>query len=101
MDVSASSYAALEPMGIGRQAVAGIAALDVRERAALIAVEIERFDPEDTATVLGLASKSVWTLTRRARHRFLAAASAIGATDVETDGILRTKVRTIAEGALG
>jgi DNA-directed RNA polymerase specialized sigma24 family protein len=100
LDVSATSYAALEPMGIARRTVAGIAALTIRERAALIAVQIERFDPQDTATILGVRNDSIGTLLRRARHRYLVAASAISSTDDQTEGTVRTKVRAIAEGAL-
>jgi DNA-directed RNA polymerase specialized sigma24 family protein len=100
LDLSATSYAALEPMGVAHRTVAGIAALNVRERAALIAAQIERFDPQDTATILGVRNDAVWTLLRRARRRYLVAASAIGSIDDQTEGIVRTKVRAVAEGAL-
>ena len=97
---SSRSATALEPLGVGERAFSGLEALSLRERAALVAIDVEQFDDGDAATVLDLRPASLLEVVRRARRRYLAAATAT-ATDVDhADGPVRSRVRRAASRAL-
>lgn len=67
----------IDDLGVGRGTCAGLGALERRERAALIAADVERLDSADVATVAARSGPRLDRLLRRARARFLAAATAV------------------------
>lgn len=62
---------ALDALGAGSAVLAGLAALDVPGRAALIGSAIEHLDDRDVATIVGRSGDRFDALLRRARRRFL------------------------------
>lgn len=70
---------ALEPLGVTPSVLAGLAALGILERAALIGSGIERLGDRDVATIVGRSGNRLDALLRRARQGFLAGSAA--ATD--------------------
>ena len=65
----------IDDLSVGGATFAGLAAVGRRERAALIAADLERLDPADVATIVGRSGPRLEHLLRRARARFLAVAS--------------------------
>jgi hypothetical protein len=98
--VSPGTYQQLEPMGLGPGAVAGLAALSLRQRAAIIVVDVEGFDDEDAATAVALRPPGLRSLVRRARVRYLDAASGVDEANGLPDGPVIQRVRAAAERAL-
>jgi DNA-directed RNA polymerase specialized sigma24 family protein len=90
----------LAELGADPAVVAGLAALDRRERAAIIASEIERLDTRDVATIVGREGGSLDRLLRSARARFLAAHAASATEPVAVVGGLAERVRTVARQAM-
>jgi DNA-directed RNA polymerase specialized sigma24 family protein len=93
----AEERAAFESLEIDPAVVDGLAALDARERAALIAADVELLDPRDVETVAGRQGERLERLLVRARRRYLAgyAAAPIGA-DADADGTLVRRIRAVA-----
>jgi hypothetical protein len=92
--------AGLEPLEVNPAVVAGLAALNLRERAALVASAVERLDRRDVATIVGRDGVTLDRLLRRARSRFVAAFSAAAPAGADTDGPLVRGVRTLAARTL-
>lgn len=67
---------ALAPLGVTDSVLAGLAALRVLERSALISSEVERLADRDVATIVGRDGDRLDGLLRRARERFLAGCAA-------------------------
>jgi DNA-directed RNA polymerase specialized sigma24 family protein len=67
--------AALAPLGVGEAVYRGLAALSIDARAALVASDIERFDPIDVETILDAAPAATRHTVARARNRYLQSAS--------------------------
>jgi len=61
----------LAALGVDAGVLAGLAALTPRERAALIAADIERLDPRDVATIAGRSGARLDRLLVGARRRYL------------------------------
>jgi DNA-directed RNA polymerase specialized sigma24 family protein len=99
--VVAQHAAALEEIGIDERVGRALAALSPKERAALVADEVERFDPLDTATIVRHRGRRLVRLLVRARRRY-AAAFGDGPTASAGfgDGPLARRVRAIAARAL-
>jgi DNA-directed RNA polymerase specialized sigma24 family protein len=76
--------AALDELGVDDAAISGLAAISPRQRAAVVAADVERIDLRDVATIAGVDPARLESLLRRARGRYLAGH---GAT---TDGTLHT-----------
>ncbi|HET7685154.1 MAG TPA: sigma factor-like helix-turn-helix DNA-binding protein [Candidatus Limnocylindria bacterium] len=64
--------AALSRIGIDEATGRALAGLDVAQRAALIATDIERFGDADVAVILGLSVPAARRAAGRARSRYLA-----------------------------
>ena len=90
----------LESLGVDRAAMAGLARLGLRERAALVTSTVERLDPRDVATVVGSEGTRLERLVRRARRKAAWAAAATVAEPMPVDGPLVSTIRTIAERTL-
>lgn len=88
--------AALEELGVDDVAYAGLSALGLRERAALVATAVERLDRRDVATIIGLDGTRLERLVRRARRRATSAGSSVLGEGSDTDGPLVSRIRAIA-----
>lgn len=92
--------AALEELGVDDAAFAGLNALDLRERAALVATAVERLDRRDVATIIGLDGTRLERLVRRARRRATSAGSSVHGEHPAGEGPLVTRIRAIARRTL-
>jgi DNA-directed RNA polymerase specialized sigma24 family protein len=72
----ADHYRALAELGIGEATLDSLATLDPRERAAIVASVVERFDRRDVATIVGRDGAALDRLLVRARRRFMRAHAA-------------------------
>jgi hypothetical protein len=96
--------AVLRGLGAADPVYEGLAALPITPRAALVASTVERFDPIDMETILGLAAGSSLRMAARARQRYVAAVSAnaqlreLGAMPA---GELGDRIRESAGRAMG
>jgi DNA-directed RNA polymerase specialized sigma24 family protein len=97
----AQRAAALRDLGIDERVGRALSALTRKERAALIADAVERFDPLDTGTIVLIAGRRVASTRRRARQRYAAAFTALASnTRSPGDGPLAHRLREIAARAL-
>jgi DNA-directed RNA polymerase specialized sigma24 family protein len=87
----------LDDLAVGRGTFAGLAALGRRERAALIAADVERLDPADVATIVARSGPQLDDLLHRARQRFLAAAT--GTDDYAPPGSISERLQAAAARA--
>jgi DNA-directed RNA polymerase specialized sigma24 family protein len=85
-------------LGVGEVALRGLSALGTRERAAVIASDIERLDPLDVAMVLDASPSRARRITTDARRQYLRAATP--ASPPETPGPLATRVLDAAHRAI-
>jgi hypothetical protein len=81
-------------------ALAGLSALGVRERAALVATTVERLDRRDVATIVGLDGGRLERLISHARRRATRAGASIPGDDVGGDGPIAVRIRAIAAQTL-
>jgi hypothetical protein len=83
----------------------GLAALSLDARAALVASEVERFDPIDVETIIDAAPAATRHALAEARRRYLRSAAGddsdaeVEAAVGEPTGELATRVRDIARRA--
>jgi hypothetical protein len=92
----AEERAALDPLGVDPAVTDGLAALGTRERAALIAADLERLDWRDIETVTGLRGARLERTLLRARRRFMAACVVTPVGGGVTDGPLVGRIRAMA-----
>jgi DNA-directed RNA polymerase specialized sigma24 family protein len=98
----AQREATLRALGASDQAIAGLAALSLDERAALVVSGIERLDAIDLETVLGRSRHAVRRLVYAARRRYLATIEQAGALpDTGRRGLLAARIAATAGRALG
>jgi hypothetical protein len=98
---AAARAAELEAIGIDERVRLALAALTPRERAALVADQVERLAPFDTATIVRRRGGRLVRLLTRARLRYAAAFRAAPTTSTGAgDGPLARRVRAIAARAL-
>ncbi|HEX5040006.1 MAG TPA: hypothetical protein VFW95_07735 [Candidatus Limnocylindria bacterium] len=93
--------AALADLGADGPVIAGLAALDRTERAAVIASSIERLDTRDVATIVGREAGSLERLLSGARRRYAAAYEAAAIDDPPLNGPLAVRLHEIAMRAMG
>ena len=95
--------AALTPLGVSDSVSRGLAALDLNARAALVASDIERFDPIDVETILNEAPAATRRIVAEARKRYLRFAGRSAderqATTEEPMGELAARVHDVASRA--
>jgi DNA-directed RNA polymerase specialized sigma24 family protein len=90
-------HSTLREMRISRAAQSGLEALPVRERAALVAAELEGLEPLDVGVVTGQRDQQLWKTLSRARLHFAEAfANAWDQGRAPVDGPLATRVREAA-----
>ena len=87
----------IDELSVGRGTFAGLAAVGRRERAALIAADVERLDLADVATIVARSGPRLDDLLQRARARFLVAAT--GADDDGPTGSITERLRVAAARA--
>jgi DNA-directed RNA polymerase specialized sigma24 family protein len=92
----AEERAALDPLGVDAAVTDGLAALGTRDRAALIAADLERLDGRDVETVSGLRGVRLERALTRARRRYLSAYVTTPVAPVATDGPLVRRIRAVA-----
>lgn len=96
---TAERQAAFEELGVTGPALAGLSALNARERAAVIAASIEQLDPLDVATIVGRDGARLDSLLRRARARYLEGAAAVPADTSLQPGPITQRLRAGAARA--
>lgn len=90
----------LESLGVDAAALIALGALDLRERAALVASTVERLDPRDVGTIVDADGTRLERLVRRARGKATRAAAATVREPAAVDGPLTSTIRTIARRTL-
>ena len=95
----ADRFAGLADLMVSSAALAGLAALDVRGRAALIATHIERLDRRDVATIVGQDGERLDRLVRRAIERYLDGHRAVP-DDAPPSGPIAERVRAASARVL-
>ena len=98
-DDEVSRRAALETLGVDGTAFAALSALNILERAAVVASNVERLDDSDVATIVGLEEDRSKRLVRDALRRATSAAMPEGSQS-DDEGPIVTQVREIAARAL-
>jgi DNA-directed RNA polymerase specialized sigma24 family protein len=92
---------ALAFLGADARTFVGLAALNVVERAAIVALDVERLDPRDVEVVMGLSTGALERVATRARRRYAAAWMAAPASSgAAQDGELARQVRDAAHRTL-
>ena len=91
---------ALEELGAGAAAFAGLSALTTRERAALVADSIERLERGDVATIVGIGGARLDRLIRRVRVRYTTTVAAALDEASAADGPTVERIQAIAARAL-
>jgi hypothetical protein len=94
------SPVALGGLGADPPVIAGLGALDVLERAALIATLIESLDPRDVAVVVGRDGARLRHLLTSARRRYLTAYLRV-APESERGGPLADRLHEIGRRTVG
>jgi hypothetical protein len=98
-DDEVSRRAALETLGVDGTAFAALSTLNILERAAVVASNVERLDDSDVATIVGLEEDRSQRLVRDALRRATSAAMPDGSQS-DKEGPIVTHVREIAARAL-
>jgi DNA-directed RNA polymerase specialized sigma24 family protein len=93
--------AALSGLRVGPAALAGLSALSTRQRAGLVAIDVERLDRRDVAAIVGRDGGRLDALLRSARLRYLEGATATpdhldGPAGPIAQSIALTATRTMA-----
>ena len=95
--------AALSALGVDETVFRGLAALSVDARAALVASDIERFDPIDVETILDAAPAATRQAVENARERYLRSVIDASADDGDVEnrpiGELAGRVQDVATRA--
>lgn len=89
---------ALSAIGVEPAVIAALAAIDVRERAVVVAEAVEGLGTLDVATVAGVDRARVAPLRKRARRRY-AAAYADASDEPPPSGSLADRIRAAAGGS--
>lgn len=87
--------AALDELNVDAAAFAALGALDIRQRAALVAITVERLDRRDVATIVGLDGARLEQLVSRARRRVARSGAAIVHDGHDDDGPIAARIRAI------
>lgn len=88
--------AALEKLDVDAVAFASLAALGVRERAAVAAHTVERLDLRDVATIVGLDGTRLRRMLRRAHAKAVHSAGRALDLGPHEDGPITTRIRASA-----
>lgn len=96
----ADHYRALAELGIGEATLDSLATLDPRERAAIVASVVERFDRRDVATIVGRDGAALDRLLVRARRRFMRAHAARSPDTSPPGGPYVDRLAAVASHAL-
>lgn len=96
---------ALAALGVDDAMYRGLESLSLEARAALVASAVERFEPIDIETILGVSAPAARKVITRARDQYLQVVHA-HPTDQGSfpqgvaDGVLATRVREVTERAM-
>ncbi len=89
-------HAALKRLGVDAVAFAGLSALGIRERAALVAASVERLAEADVATIIGEDGARLERFVRRARRRATEVGSSIPVDRSSDEGPIVAGIKAIA-----
>lgn len=89
----------LHDLGADAGVVAGLALLELRDRAALIANAIERLDRRDVAVIVGRDGTALDRILRRARERYVDGYIAVGPAPA-ADGPLTARIHSLAQRSM-
>jgi DNA-directed RNA polymerase specialized sigma24 family protein len=92
---------ALEPLQVDRAVADGLAALSPRERAAIVASDVELLDRRDVEDIVGRSGAAFDRLLAAARERYMQAYTAAPVGEATPAGPLVERVRDIAVRVLG
>jgi DNA-directed RNA polymerase specialized sigma24 family protein len=95
-DTAGRRRAALEELDVDAVAFASLAALDVRERAAVAAHTVERLDLRDVATIVSLDGTRLRRMLRRAHAKAVRSAGRALDLRPHEDGPITTRIRASA-----
>lgn len=99
---AAAARAALHRLGASDETIGALARLSTRERAAIVASGIERFEPLDLETILVTTRSGVRRVVTSARRRYLGAMlQADLPAPAPGDGPLARRIRAQASRTLG
>jgi hypothetical protein len=90
----------LAELGADEASIAGLAALDTRGRAAIVASSVERLDPRDVAAIVGVRGARLDRLLRRVAVRYAAAVLKAQGGVPADGGPIIDRVRSVAMRAL-
>ena len=96
-DTASRRRAVLEEIDVDAVAFAALAALDVRERAAVAAHTVERLDLRDVATIVGIDGARLERVIRRAHAKAIRSAGRALDLRPHEDGPITTRIRESAE----
>ena len=96
----AEARVALEPLGVDHAVIEGLATLTIRERAALVAADVEHLDRRDVEAIVGRAGVALERLLVHARGRYLDAQAVAAAGTDRADGPLIARIHADARRAL-
>lgn len=90
----------LDDLGVGYEVLAGLRALDLHERALIVAETLEGLTPLDVATVTGVDGRRLARLRQRARVRYATGfAAACGPESPRPTGPVAARIRASLGGA--
>jgi len=93
--------AALAPLGVDAATFTALAVLSPEGRAGLAATMIERFEPIDVETILGMSARAARRVLDRANRQFLEAIPVTSAPDAAVGtGDLSRRVHAVADRAM-
>ncbi len=90
----------LEPLDSDPGILHALATLSTRERAGLVAADVERLDMRDVEVVAGKSGRSLERLLVRARNRYAAAYPRVASPEQAPAGALVDRVRAVARRAM-
>jgi hypothetical protein len=93
----AARRGALEQLHVSDAAFAGLAALNQRQRAAIVAAWVERASREDLTTILELDGERLERFVAQAGRRYLRVAGAADALGASEPGPAQSKVQAVRE----
>jgi DNA-directed RNA polymerase specialized sigma24 family protein len=99
-DAPSAAGVDLQEIGVNAPILAGLSALTTRERGALVAASVERFDRRDVATIVDVDGARLDRLIGRARGRFAVAVADALDEDSMREGPWVARIRDIAARAL-
>jgi hypothetical protein len=91
---------ALRPLNVDDAMIHALSALELRQRAALVAHDVERLQMRDVSTIVGARDRALARMLTRARARFIDAYLVEPGADARADGRITAHIRDTARRVL-